>query len=178
MASTSFLIPDCRGRTRAGDDNMGGTAANRITNAVSGFDGSALGAAGGSESHTLVAAETPVTVPAHSHTVPSHAHTGTFENHYHDMQNHAHYGTGNPIGGAWHLGFGGDTASQGRPMVDANAWTSGPNVGTTSYAYGGHNVYIDGSGVLTSSEAAAIATGGTAHKNVQPTIIMNTIIKT
>lgn len=45
--STTFNLPDLRGRMPAGLDNMGGTAANRITSAGSGVNGSTLGAAGG-----------------------------------------------------------------------------------------------------------------------------------
>lgn len=57
---TTFNLPDGRGRTFAGVDNMGGSAANRITNAIAGFDGTVLGASGGSQSmqsHTHVATD-------------------------------------------------------------------------------------------------------------------------
>jgi microcystin-dependent protein len=45
--STTFGIGDCRGRVAAGKDDMGGTAAGRVTTANSGFDGTVIGAAGG-----------------------------------------------------------------------------------------------------------------------------------
>jgi microcystin-dependent protein len=63
--STTFNIPDLRGRTVAGKDNMGGTAANRITAAGSGITGTTLGAAGGAETHTLTTAQ----IPSHTHNV-------------------------------------------------------------------------------------------------------------
>lgn len=47
------LVPDARGRGTAGKDNMGGVAANRLTTAGGGINGAALGAAGGSQTHTL-----------------------------------------------------------------------------------------------------------------------------
>lgn len=47
--STTFTLPDARGRVTAGRDNLGGTAANRLTSAVSGLDGAALGAGGGDQ---------------------------------------------------------------------------------------------------------------------------------
>ena len=46
--STTFNLPDWRGRVGAGKDDMGGTAANRLT-AGSGMAGTALGAVGGDE---------------------------------------------------------------------------------------------------------------------------------
>ena len=53
--ATTFGIPDLRGRAPFGKDDMGGSAANRITLGVSLIQGNTLGAAGGSEhaqSHT------------------------------------------------------------------------------------------------------------------------------
>lgn len=68
----SFNLPDLRGRTLAGVDNMGGTAANRITSGVSGITGTTLGAAGGDQRpppHSL-SASTSVSIsdPGHAHT--------------------------------------------------------------------------------------------------------------
>jgi len=48
--STTFGIPDLRGRATYGQDNMGGVAASRITNAISGIVGTTLGASGGDQS--------------------------------------------------------------------------------------------------------------------------------
>jgi microcystin-dependent protein len=47
--STTFGIPDCRGRAPFGKDDMGGSAASRITAGNSGINGATLGAAGGDE---------------------------------------------------------------------------------------------------------------------------------
>lgn len=62
--STTFNLPDARGRTRAGKDNMGGSTAGRITTGGSGIDGTVLGAAGGAETHTLTTPQ----IPSHTHT--------------------------------------------------------------------------------------------------------------
>jgi microcystin-dependent protein len=63
---TTFNIPDLRGRMLAGVDNMGGSAASRLTTTYFGSDPTVLGNTGGSENHTLVTAEMPVTTPAGS----------------------------------------------------------------------------------------------------------------
>lgn len=52
--TTTFNLPDLRGRSVSGRDNMGGTAANRVTTAGSGINGVALGANGGSQSFTNI----------------------------------------------------------------------------------------------------------------------------
>jgi microcystin-dependent protein len=55
--STTFNIPDLRGRVIAGEDDMGGTAANRLTSGGSGVTGTTLGATGGAETHTLTSSQ-------------------------------------------------------------------------------------------------------------------------
>lgn len=62
--STTFNLPDKRGRSSFGKDDMGGTSANRLTNQSGGVNGDVLGAVGGAETHTLTTAE----LAAHSHT--------------------------------------------------------------------------------------------------------------
>lgn len=55
-ANKRMPVPDLRGRSFFGLDNIGGSAANRITNAGSGIVGTTPGVVGGAESVTLVAA--------------------------------------------------------------------------------------------------------------------------
>lgn len=63
--STTYNLPDLRGRVSAGKDDMGGAAANRITaGAKPGVDGTVLGDNGGVEEYQLLTAE----MPAHTHT--------------------------------------------------------------------------------------------------------------
>ena len=57
--STTFTLPDLRGRVVAGQDDMGGTSANRLTNQTGGLDGDTLGATGGSETNTLTLTNLP-----------------------------------------------------------------------------------------------------------------------
>lgn len=108
--STTFGLPDLRGRVIAGQDDMGGTSANRLTNQTGGLDGDTLGATGGAETHTLTEAQ----MPAHTHSI-----------------------------GLSGSGGGGTT-----------------NGGTSTLGQTGSTG------------------GGGAHNNVQPTIILNYIIKT
>lgn len=61
--STTFTIPDMRGRLPAGKDNMGGSAANRLTSTTMTPDGNTLGAVGGSQTHTLIDDELPSITP-------------------------------------------------------------------------------------------------------------------
>jgi microcystin-dependent protein len=71
--STTFNIPDLRGRIVAGKDDMGGSAASRLTSSYFGASAASLGAVGGSESHTLTTGQ----LASHSHGVtdPGHTHT-------------------------------------------------------------------------------------------------------
>lgn len=67
--STTFNLPDYRGRVGAGKDDMGGASAARLNTIAS----TTLGTGGGTQTHTLTTAQ----LAAHSHTVtdPGHSHT-------------------------------------------------------------------------------------------------------
>jgi microcystin-dependent protein len=70
--STTFNLPDARGRVLFGKDNMGGTPANRATTGGGGLDGLTLGAAGGGESVTLTVGQ----IAPHGHTFTQSATVG------------------------------------------------------------------------------------------------------
>lgn len=114
--STTFNLPDMRGRVAAGADNMGGSAAGRLTSTTMSPDGNTLSATGGTQTHTLITAE----MPSHTHAL-SDAYPGV------------------NTGGSWQQNGG---------------------------AYGGSISSIGSTG------------GGGAHLNVQPTLVLNYIIKT
>lgn len=65
--ATHFRVPDLRGRSIFGRDNMGGTPANRVTSAGSGIDAATLGASGGNQA--MQQHNHAVTDPGHTHTV-------------------------------------------------------------------------------------------------------------
>lgn len=57
--NTDFQVPDLRGRFPLGQDDMGGSSANRVTNA----EADSVGGSEGAEDHTLTEAE----MPSHTH---------------------------------------------------------------------------------------------------------------
>ena len=74
--STTFNIPDLRGRVVAGKDDMGGSAASRLTASYFGTSAAALGAVGGAESHTLTTAQLAAHTHSNSLSDPGHVHGG------------------------------------------------------------------------------------------------------
>lgn len=74
-ANKTIALPDWRGRALAFLDDMGSTAAGRLTASYFGAVATVLGAAGGAESHTLTTAQ----LAAHTHAVtdPGHTHATT-----------------------------------------------------------------------------------------------------
>lgn len=153
--STTFNVPDLRGRVTAGKDDMGGVAANRITNAASGVTGTTLGATGGAQSITLVTAN-----------MPSHAHTqqGTFASGAPSSTAHTHDFSGTTVANTFNAGGGGTSVVQ--QLGNATVTTANPNAGDLSGHI--HNVTISGS--------TATAGSGTAYGNLPPVCIVNKII--
>lgn len=129
---TTFNLPDLRGRTLVGLDNMGGSAANRVTSSGSGIDGATLGSTGGEEMNTLTVDKMPV----HGHGVndPGHSHS------------YLKPGSG-----------GGIDAGPYQHQLDS----VGANTGSATTG-----ITIGNSG------------GGEAHNNMQPSAMVNYLIKT
>jgi microcystin-dependent protein len=166
--STTFNLPDLRGRAPFGKDDMGGTAANRITNAVSGFVATTLGAVGGDQN--VGAHGHGVTDPSHTHTVtdPGHVHTASVSDpgHLHSAPTPLNLNVG---GGGLYLGM--DSTSFGFRGYTTSGNVTGIGVNIASKVTGITNV--------TNTTGLTVNTGGTgASANIPPAIILNYIIKT
>lgn len=182
--STTFNIADKRGRISAGKDDMGGTAANRITSAISGTAGTVLGAAVGNEGVTLAVAQ----IPSHDHSAvtntasANHSHSGTTgtvsSNHTHGWSDptHAHnvrYSRG------W-LGQACVNPSQtSNPSAAATYGTQGAGTGTSTYGQSADHYHGWNSGGASANHYHGITAqgGGGVHMNTGPTIIVNKIVR-
>lgn len=155
--ATTFTMPDLRGRTLFGKDDMGGSAALRLNTADGGLDGLTLGAEGGIQDITL---DTPM-IPSHSHASPT----------LHDAQ-HGHF-TFNADSSSISLGVGAATRpTPVRNTGDFNNYIiSGsatvPTLGATSTSLSG--VTID---ATTGSTGSSLP-----HKNIPPALVCNWIMK-
>lgn len=124
--TTTFNLPDMRGRLAAGLDDMGGVAATRLTGATITGGATTAGNSGGEQTHVLVVDELAV----HTHADSGHVHGNTL----------------GLVAGGGQLS-GGGSLSGGSPDTEIG------------------NAVLSNTGL------------GTAHNNVQPTIVMNYIIK-
>ena len=197
--STTFNLPDLRGRVIAGQDDMGGTSANRLTNQPGGLNGDVLGAAGGADVHTLTAAQ----IPSHSHgsgtlaasSAGSHSHSrGSLT--ASSAGSHSHGGgslTASSAGSHTHT-IAAVNGTSGGPGLQRSTGTGSTTTGSggshshsisgSTSSGGSHSHSISGSTSSGGSHSHSISGstgsigGGGAHNNVQPTIILNQIIKT
>jgi microcystin-dependent protein len=130
--SSTFGIPDLRGRAIAGQDDMGGSSANRLTGQTGGVNGDDLGAGGGAETHVITEAQ----LAAHAHLIAADAE-------------------------------GSDT------------YPTASNYIAKKGVWGSNNNYQFSGTATTPTLGLTTSVGDdTAHNNVQPTFILNYIIKT
>ena len=138
--STTFNIPDLRGRAMFGADDLGGTAANVLTGAggAAGIDGD-LGSTGGAQAVTLTTAQ-----------MPTHTHTGTAAaagGHNHGGSTgsdgtHNHGGATGSAGGHAHSGTTGTGGSHSHTGSAAEAGSHSHNVKfSTAVLAGGNDIF-------------------------------------
>lgn len=145
--ATTFNLPDLRGRVIAGQDDMGGTSANRLTTAESGINGDTVGASGGNESVTLTSAQSGLV--GHSHASST---VKTLKYQQNSFQN-----------GSLTVKTGLVKETQGQGATDDQPSVYSQLADETAY-------------INVSSEASQNASS--SHPVVQPTMVLNYIIKT
>lgn len=180
--STTFNVPNKKGRVGVGRGDMGGTDVSLITTAIAGFDGTRLAAAGGSQGVVLLVANLPV----HSHSASSSGTTDAHGGHTHGpgsyntdasgTHTHTYFGRTSP-----------DNSSTGSQDEIPGSDGAGALRSLVSTAGGNHSHTIDGgvsasggshSHVLTLSTTIGNTGSDTTHPNVQPSVVVNFVVKT
>lgn len=155
--STTFNVPDDRGRVVAGKDDMGGVSADRLTAQSGGLNGDTLGATGGAETHTITEAQ----LPAHTHGAGSlaAASDGAHEHFIFKSGSLAALSASN-----YPATSSGGTGDENYIIMGQG---SEPDAGKSS-THSGHTHDVTG--------ATGSIGSSTAHNNVQPTIVRNKCI--
>jgi microcystin-dependent protein len=174
--STTFNLPDLRGRVPAGVDNMGGSAASRLTSTVLSASNT-LGATGGTQTHTITSAQ-----------LPAHSHPNTLGSNTVASSGHGH-GAGSLAAGLNIFNAGGtnyiDYNVAGSPTFSENQRAQFPTGGAVS-SHGETNtvgVGVFGSTATNTDTTTVSITnanntgGGSATPVTQPTLVLNYIIK-
>lgn len=147
-ANKTIALPDSRGRAWAGLDDMGNSAAGRLTSSYFGATATVLGATGGAESLALVAAQIPSLTSTGNNSITVYANGSS--------SNYVPYTINNIIG----TSFGGGANTAIPTNQNGSAWA-----GINAFS-GSNSISVTSSG-----------TSGNAHRTVQPTILATYYLK-
>ena len=191
-SGSDFIVPDLRGRVIAGRDmDNGGGTSGRLDNFTS--SGTVSGVAGGSKNHSLSISE----IPAHDHgtstissgvaqTAGAHTHSSitdaTNTDHEHSIANQPN---------VWASLFRKEDAGEDQGLtkyrqsqrnIVVNTAPAGLTIGgMTSNQVHSHTFTTNSTGSHTHTVSGNVVTnsagGGNSHNIVQPTMVMNYIIK-
>lgn len=125
---TTFGLPDLRGRLIYGKDDMGGSAASRLTTTYFGTDPTTLGNVGGAQTKTILTANLPAYTPTGTVgiTDPGHTHTAVTA---------SSYTASSVVAGGANLGSYGAAATSSNTTGITASFT-GTAQGGTSNAFG------------------------------------------
>lgn len=171
--STTFNLPNLKGRVVVGRDSADA-------------DWDTLGETRGSKTHTLTISEMPV----HSHTQNAHNHSQVAHNHSQNAHNHVIYMSTSSAGShshtySWDNVSGGTRASgSSYTIVTSSLDTDNTSTaGSHTHDVIGYSIDATASNIeTTATNVEATATNnntgsGVAHNNIQPSIVLNFIIR-
>lgn len=166
--STTFNVPDLRGRTIFGTDNMGGSAASRLTTTGGISANNTVGATGGSQTITI----TTSNLPSHSHTFTGSSVTSSSNTHSHTY-NDAYYAENfsGGVGGNSRYGIGASSDYDNNFYWRTSSNTHSQSISDISTGSDTHSHTVTAAGTVGNTGS------GTAITTLPPAIILNYIIK-
>jgi hypothetical protein len=200
-ANKRISVPDHRGATLIGFDDMGNTDSGQTDNApVETGSGIVAGSILGLNTHTLLTGE----APAHTHAFSATSGAGGSHTHSfsattgQELADHTHSGTTSSDGAHTHGVTGGTVGGSGTSGVDASGGGSIPNPSstitissggahthtmTTGGASAGHTHNVSGTTGAESSHTHSVSGtsastgGGGAHNNLQRSVPVTVLMK-
>jgi microcystin-dependent protein len=167
-ANKTIALPDARGRVLVGLDDMGSSAAGRLTGGTFTFGAATtLGSYGGIAAQTLTTAN----LSAHTHGVndPGHTHGKVDPGHVHGITDPTHSHNETALTNVGTAAAGGGAQIPGAAIVSTTASGTGISVNSAT------------TGITVSSATTGITTAsagtGTAHNNMQPFTLRSIYIK-
>jgi microcystin-dependent protein len=184
--STTFNVPDLRGRASFGKDNMGGSTAGRISGSNSFSGATTLGTAGGDDRAQSHSHAVNITDPGHFHGITQTAHShGTTESahghglndtgHTHNYQRFQLTGSGSSVqaGSGFNISDV-STASGGSNNTTAGLTVQGNVTGLTVNTNNA-NITINSQATGITASSSVQVNGGNSG-NMPPALILNKII--